>query len=245
VLADRAKAMRRICFDSKPSEADLALLGSRERWLVYRELVRARLIGVIEAALPRTKAAIGAAALGSVIDDWLSTGGPRTRYFRRVPNELAELAMPIWRRTEDPWIVDLARYEMARWSVRHAPPNPEPTTDFTFDTRPIVGTAVALLRLDHRVHETPTPTAGYRCDPVVLCIHRDRAHRALSLELNALAADLLEAWQRGEETVAESVRRVTAEHGTEIGPGFVDKLSTLITGFLDHGILLGGRGAAQ
>ena len=241
MLAERAQAMRRICFDSEPSEADLALLGSRERWLVYRELVRSRLVGVIEAALPRTKAAVGAAALDSAIDDWLGTGGPRARYFRHVPNELAELAIPIWRRTEDPWIVDLARYEMARWSVRHAPPNAEPAADFTFDTRPVVATGVALLRLDHRVHETPTPATGYPHDPVVLCIHRDRAHRALPQELNALAADLLEAWQRGEETVTESVQRVAAEHGTEIGPGFVEKLSSLITGFLDHGILLGGE----
>ena len=44
MLADRAKAMQRVCFDAEPSEADLELLGSRERWLVYRELVQNRLV---------------------------------------------------------------------------------------------------------------------------------------------------------------------------------------------------------
>jgi hypothetical protein len=237
--------MRRVCFDPEPSEADLALLGSTERWLVYRDLVRTRLIGVIEAAFPRTKAALGTASFDPIIDEWLGTGGPQTRYFRRLPDEFAEFAIPRWQGALDPWIVDLARYEMARWTVRHAPPSPQPAADFSFDTRPLVATGMAVLRINHRVHATPTPTSGYPHDPVVLCIHRDRRHRAVPQELNSLATDLLEAWQRGEETVAESVQRIAAEHGTEIGPAFVEKLSTLITGFLEQGILLGGHGASQ
>ena len=59
MLVDQARAIQRICFGSEPSEADLELLGSRERWLVYRDLVRNRLNIVIGAALARTKTAIG------------------------------------------------------------------------------------------------------------------------------------------------------------------------------------------
>jgi hypothetical protein len=241
MLADTARAMQRVCFDSEPSEADLELLGSRERWLVYRSLVRTRLIGVVDAALPRTKAAIGEDSRGQIIDEWLSTGGPKTRYFRNVPNELAEFAIPIWRDTAEPWIADLARYEIATWTVRHAPPDPSPNGSFSFEARPVVRTAVALLRLDHHVHEGPTPDTGYTRDPVLLCISRSDKHRAVVRALNPLAADLLEAWQRGEETVAESVQRVAAAHDTDIGSAFIEKLSTLITSFIQQGILLGGR----
>ncbi len=241
MLADTAKAMQRVCFDSEPSEADLELLGSRERWLVYRSLVRTRLVGVIEAALPRTKAAIGHESLGRIIDEWLSTGGPRTRYFRNVPNELANFAIPMWRDTAEPWIADLARYEITSWSVRHAPPNRISDAAFSFEVRPVVATAVAVLRLDHRVNETPTPEDGYERDPVILCIHRNQEHRASHLVLNPLAADLLEAWQRGDETVSESVHRVAATHDTQISPAFIEKLSTLITTFIHRGILLGGH----
>lgn len=240
MLAETARAIQRVCFDSDPSEADLDLLGSREQWLVYRSLVRTRLIGVIEAALPRTKAAIGGDALGRLIDEWLSTGGPKTRYFHRVPNELAELAIPIWRDTAAPWVADLARYEMTIWTVRHAPRDCAPEAELSFETRPVVGTAVAVLRLDHRVDEEPTPEAGYTRDPVILCIYRNAKHRAVPQVLNPLAADLLTAWQRGEETVAESVQRVAAAHNTEIGPAFIEKLSTLIARFITQGILLGG-----
>ena len=241
MLTERAEAMHRVCFDSEPREADLALLGSRDGWLVYRDLVRTRLVEVIEAAFPRTKGAVGTSSFRQVVEEWLATGGPRTGYFSHVPSELAQLGVPVWQRTATPWIAYLGRYEAARWVVRHAPPDPEPVADFAFDTRPVVATGLAILRLGHRVHETPTPANGYANEPVVLCIHRDSRHRAAAQSLNPLAAHLLEAWQRGEETVAHSVHRVAAEHGTEIGPIFVDKLSTLITNFLEQGILRGGR----
>jgi hypothetical protein len=241
MLADHARAIQRVCFDSVPSESDLELLGTRERWLVYRDLVRTRLTNVIEAALPRTKAAIAQGSFERVIDEWLTAGGPKTRYFRHVPNELVDFAVPVWRDAEPGWLTDLARYEITAWSVRHAPPNPTPEVDFAFDRRPVVGSAVRVLHLDHPVQEGPTPEAGYAYEPVILCISRNDKHRAVTRTLNPLAADLLEAWQRSEETVAESVQHVAAAHGTAIGPAFVEKLSTLITTFIEQGIILGGR----
>jgi hypothetical protein len=243
MLADRALAIHRVCFDSEPSKADLTALGSPERWLVYRELVRSRLGGVIEAALPRAKHAIGEDAFQRLVDEWLSAGGPTTRYYRHVPNELASFAIPTLEDAEAPWAADLMRYEIASWSVRHAPPDPTPEAELAFDRQPVVGSAVKLLRLDYPVHESPTPAAGYRAVPTALCLHRNEAHRAVPRVLNPLAADLLEAWQRGEETVAEAVERVAATHGTEIGPAFVEKLSALIASFIEQGILLGGRHA--
>lgn len=241
MLGETAKAMQRVCFESEPSEADLALLGSRERWLVYRDLVRTRLIGVIEAALPRTKAAIGKDALARIVDEWLGTGGPTTRFFRHVPNELADFAIPIWRDTAVEWVPDLASYEITRWTVRHAPSDPIPDVELSFERRPLVGAAVAVLRLDHPVHVAPTPEAGYGHEPLILCVSRNTTHRAVSQKLNPLAADLLEAWQRGEETVAEAVERVAAEHDIQIGAAFVEKLSALIADFIDDGIIVGGR----
>ena len=242
MLADRAKAIQRVCFDSEPSEADLGVLGSRERWLVYRDLVRTRITGVIDAALPRTKAVVGDEPFERMIGEWLAGGGPKTRYYRHVPNELADFAIPIWKHGAPPWLADLARYEITVWSVRHAPPNPTPEVDFAFERRPIVGAAVQVLRLDYPVHQRPTPQAGYDRVPVILCVYRAEDHRPVPQQLNPLAADLLDAWQRGEETVAESVQRVASAHDTAIGPAFIEKLSTLITTFIERGIIVGGRG---
>lgn len=240
MLADHAKAMQRVCFGSEASEADLDLLGSPERWLVYRELVRNRLHHVIGVALARTKNATGKDAFHGAVDEWFNTGGPTTRYLRYVPSELAEFAIPIWQRTEAPWIADLAGYEITAWEVRHGPPDPTPSHEFAFDRRPVLAATVKVLRLAYPVHNRPTPDAGYEPDPTILCLYRDRNHKAIPRKLNPLAADLLDAWREADQTVAESVQKIAAAHNTEIGPDFIEKLSTLIADFSERGILLGG-----
>jgi hypothetical protein len=240
MLVDRARAIQRVCFGAEPNEDDLELLGSRERWLVYRDLVRNRLDNVIGVALARTKSAIGKDAFDRAVDEWFSTGSPKTRYLRYVPSELAEFAIPIWQRTEAPWVADLAGYEITAWEVRHAPRNPTPSAEFAFDRKPVLATGVKVLRLAYPVQNKPTPNAGYEQDPTILCLYRDKNHKAIPLELNPLAADLLEAWQRADQTVADSVQQVAAAHNTQIGPDFIEKLSTLIANFIQRDILLGG-----
>ncbi len=235
MLADRAKAMQRVCFGAEPSEADLELLGSRERWLVYRDMVRHRLIQVVGVALARTRDAMGEEAFGCAVDEWLSTGGPKTRYLRHVPIELADFAIPIWTSSDIPWLAELAHFEIACWKVRHAPPEPKPDAEFAFDRTPVLCTAIEVLRLSYPVHLGPTPAQGYEPSPTLLCVYRDNDHKASTRKLNHLAADLLEAWQRAEETVADSVQRIAAEHRTELSPAFVEKLSALIADFIAVG----------
>jgi hypothetical protein len=94
---------------------------------------------------------------------------------------------------------------------------------------------MTVLRLEHPVHQIPTPASGYDPEPTMLCVYRDANHEPATRKLNALAADLLESWQRADETVAESVERLAAEHHTVIGPAFVEKLATLIADFLVGG----------
>jgi hypothetical protein len=239
MLAEKAQAMQRVCFGAEPSEADLALLGSRERWLVYRDMVRHRLAQVVGVAFARTKEALGEEAFGRAVDAWMTAGGPKTRYLRHVPGELARFAIPAWRSEEPAWIGDLARYEIAAWNVRHAAPPRTPETEISFDRRPVLSTALEVVRLAYPVHRTPTPASGYEPEPTLLCVYRNESHRASTRTLNPLAADLLDAWQRSDETITDSVQRVAAAHQTEITPAFVEKLSALIADFVS-----GGSGAS-
>ncbi|MBC7174007.1 MAG: hypothetical protein H5U40_16315, partial [Polyangiaceae bacterium] len=66
MMHERGRAITRVCFDASPSEQDLALLGSRERWLLYRSMVRGRLVKVVHSALPRSRAAHGEAAFDAL-----------------------------------------------------------------------------------------------------------------------------------------------------------------------------------
>ena len=224
--------MQRVCFAEEASEEDLARLGSREQWLVYRELVRGRLEHVTAVALSRTRKAVGESTFGSAFGGWLAGGGPESRYLREVPIELASHAIAEWEQTQPPWVADLARFEIAEWSVRHAPPVPNATEAFRFDRPPQLSRALRVLRLAHPVHRAPTPARGYDAEPTLLCVYRGDDHTPKAKVLNEVAADLLESWSQGAETVTQSVERTAAAHELEITPAFVEKLSTLIAEFL-------------
>ncbi|MGB5809777.1 MAG: putative DNA-binding domain-containing protein [Polyangiales bacterium] len=233
--------MQNVCFGAEPSAEDLAALGSRERWLVYRDLVRHRLRHVVGVALSRTKEVIGAEAFDRGVDEWLSSGGPATRYFRHVPRDFHTHASSTWRGAEPGWLAALSEYEITCWDVRYAPSYPGGVDEFAFDRVPILNPALSVLRLSHPVHLGPTPSEGYDQGDTVVCVYRNREHKPVPWTLNAIAADLVEAWAQGDATVTETVQRVAATHGVEIGPAFVEKLSAMIADFLTRGILLGGR----
>ncbi len=237
--------MQRVCFDAEPSAKDLEALGDRARWLVYRDLVRSRLAQVVRAALPRTKEALGEPGFSKEVTDWLSAGGSKTKYFRDVPSEFFSFAVERWTHAEPRWCADLARYEMLHWEVRSAPPHRSTADEFSFERMPVIDSAARVLRLGHPVHETPTPDSGYGAAPTILCVYRARNHDSAVWELNALAADLFENWIAGGSSVTESVHRVAATHGVEIGPVFVDKLAVVIADAIDLGIIVGGVDCVQ
>lgn len=239
MLADHIEAMQRVCFDAEPSETDLATLGSKERWLVYRDLVRHRLRHVVGVALSRTKATLGSSAFDAHVDQWLASGGPATRYFRHVPRDFHAGMIQHWRESHPPWLSALAEYEITRWDVRYAPSIRADVEEFAFDRIPVLNPALTVLRLDYPVHHAPTPEDGYLEEETVLCVYRNRDHKPVSWLLNPLAASLVEAWGRGDASVTETVHQVARAHGTEIGPAFVEKLSAMIADFLTRGILLG------
>lgn len=241
MLAERAEAIRRVCFDLEPSTSDLDALGHQERWLVYRGMVRRRLAEVVARAVPRTKTALGAEGFERVFAEWLGAGGPKTRYFRLVPADFMNFALPIWRDQSPEWLADLGEYELTRWQVRYASSKHEPGGEFAFDRAAVMNPALALLSPRFPVHEPPRPANSYQPADTRLCLYRDKKHEVVTWELNPLAADLVQAWIPGDKTVAETVQEVAAAHDTEIGPAFVEKLSAMIADFIDRGVILGGR----
>ncbi|MEM7138549.1 MAG: putative DNA-binding domain-containing protein [Myxococcota bacterium] len=245
MLSDRIATIERVCFSIEPSESDLAALGSRERWLVYRSLVRQRLVHVVGVALRRTKNAVGADEFQAAADAWLAEGGTSTRYFRHVPRDFASHAAPRWARSTIPWLAALADYEITTWDVRYAPSLDEKVIEFAFDRVPVLNPALAVLRLDYPVHQVPTPSTGYAREETRLCIYRDSHHKPVPSSLNPIAASLVEGWARADKTVAETVHDVAAAHDVEIGPTFVDKLSGMIADFLNRGIIVGARPVDQ
>ncbi len=235
----------RVCFDRAPSEADLELLGDRARYLLYRDMVRSRLRELAESALPRTRTALGAERFATLFDEHLSVAPPRSRYIREVALPFA--AWLVGRVADDagaqPWLRDLVVLERARWQAVWSDATGEPAVgELDFDRRPVLGPVTELLALEHAVHADPDGRGAYEARPVWLIVHRRPGdHVVGTFVVNAVTAELFRAWASGDETLMASVLRVAAARGTTVDAGFIDGLCTVLSDFLERGILLGSR----
>ena len=244
-LAAYQSAARRVCFGREASDEDLAVLGSAERWLLYRSMVRARFIKVVKAALPRTRTALGDEAWLTWIGEWLAESAPSTRYFREVPEGFAAYAVPRLRASSDlpAWVADLAEYEVTTWRVKYVEAIPEGLVEFHFDRAPATNPTLTLLRLAHPVHRKPTPREGFAPEETHLAVYRSADNESITWQVNPMAAALIEAWIPGDRPLSESVKAVAEARGTALGQAFLEKLSAMLADFLERGILLGSKGS--
>jgi hypothetical protein len=234
-----------VCFSLEPPTEALPPEGlSRERWLLYRRLVRSRLKEHLTFGYKRTIEALGPKRFSYWFERWLDEAPPTTRYIREVIPQFLAFALPAWREHGDvpPWLVDLARWENARWVVRYVDDPVTGVDEFDFDQVPVLSNAVELLDLDWAVHEKPPEGSNYAERPVRLCVYRrSDTQGAATWALNDLAADLLAAWKEGAQTVTETVKDVAKKHNVPITEGFIEKLSGLLADMIDRGVIRGSR----
>jgi hypothetical protein len=244
-LVDVERAVLSVCFEAEPPEAALRSLGDRERWLLYRELTRDRLLREIEFALPRTCAALGQALLQRAFVAHLDRDPPRTRFFREIVSAFAASA----RRTLEAepglpsWLFDLIRYEATLWEVSDLETAAiGGIQEFSFDKLPVVTPALRLLEVDHAVH-MPADAPG-SCAPgkFWLCVQQDPEDaRSRTWSFNRTSYELLAEFQSGERTAADGVQHVAARLGRRVTPQFVDHLCESLAQWIEVGIVVGSR----
>lgn len=245
MLVDTQRRFVEICFRIEPPEEALQELGGqRERWLLYRHMVRTRMRNMLATALKRTVASLGDEAWGRWYDRWLHEAPPRTRYIREIVPEFIAFALPRWAEDESipGWVAELATLEATRWEVSslHAPA-PE-AGELAFEKVPVLSPAVRLLRVEHAVHRKRTDDdAPPAQEPTHLCIYRTDDDRTAVWAIDDFAAALLEAFERGEEDVTTSVKRIAAARKLPIDDRLVQRLGTLLAEFVQRSILLGAR----
>lgn len=244
-LIDVERAVLSVCFEAEPPEAALRSLGERERWLLYRELTRDRLLREIQAALPRTCAALGEAHLQHAFREHLDRDPPRTRFFREIVLAFAASARVTLegRAGLPPQVFDLLRYEAAVWEVSDLEAAaPGGTSEFSFDAVPVLTPALRLLEVDHAVH-LPADTEN-SCAPgkFWLCVQQDsETARSRTWSLNATSYALLAEFQRADRSAADGVAHVAAKLGRKVTPQFVDHLCESLAQWIEVGIVVGSR----
>jgi hypothetical protein len=246
-LIDLERRVLELCFRAQPPAALLAELGDARAWLLYREMVRERLLREIHVALPRSCALLGEAELARLFEHFLEREPPRTRFFRAVIGAFVRAVQPLVaaETARGAALSDLLSFELALWEVRDLEGPPVgPPAEFDFDRVPIVTPALRLLRVERGVHLAPAADGGYPPGPYWLCIQRQSdACPPQTLALTQTTFQLLERWQRANCSVTESVRALAAEQGWKVDAAFIEGLCAALAQFIERGIVLGSHPA--
>jgi hypothetical protein len=237
-LPDVQDAMLRALFDEAPAEADLALLGTeRSRVLLYRDLARSRIVELVEAALPRTIAALGAAARPA-ISAWLARGAPASRFFRELPLLFSDWLLGDVPIGAPPWLPDLVRLERARWLAMIAEEDPSTVEPFDLEKRPAPSATLTVLSPAWSVHRDEEPPVAGR---FFVAVYRRPDHVVETRWNERVPGLLVEGWATADRTAIETVRAVLASEGITADHAFVERMSELATVLLERGALRGSR----
>jgi hypothetical protein len=234
------EAFARVVFDPTPNEDDLASLGAvrRDRFLLYRELVRARFRELVATALPRTTQLVGRDRMDALVEARVGEAPPSSRFFREVVHGLVDPSDARLPRDELPYVDDLVRLELAQWrAVWDDPPEPSATA-FDFARPPIV--APTLVRLDlgwsvHRADRPPEPGLFH------VAVYRRRDGTTETRWMSRALASILDAWIAGELPAIEAVRVALAGLGMQPSPQLVEQMSSMLAELLERGGVLGSR----
>lgn len=239
MLVDTERRFVRVCFAMEPREEDLAALGGmRDRWLLYRHMVRTRLHAMTKNALRRTVAALGEDTYATWFDRWLDGAPPRTRYIREVVAELLAFCLPRWEddATIPPWVPELARLEGTRWELASLPDTAPTAGELAFEKTPVLSPAVRVLRFAHPVHR---PAERYAEERVQLCVYRRADDKTAVWSVDAFTAGLVESFAAGDRCITDSVKVVAAALEIPIDEKLVPRVGTTLAELVERKILLG------
>lgn len=239
-------------FDARgvsPVDRD-ALLERSGRLQLYRRLVRGNLEGVVHQILGATRARMNASVDGlfdATLAQMLDQAPPRTHHLRDVPGELVRWALPRWEADArvERWLLDLARYELAYFEVASLPrlEVPQSLGELALEARVALCPVMRLVCLSAGVdaleaegHDAPDPA------PKRLLLYRDDQHEVRSLELGAVAFELIAALERG-STLREALTLSSERSGHALDDQLLGDLSALLADLAERGVVLGSERA--
>jgi len=217
-----------------------ALAGHGARLLMYRKMVHNRLRGVVEDFLPRTAEQLGKARMRAELAAFMAERAPRSVYFREVPGEFLDWAVPRWRADPGlpPFLVDLARHEWLDGEVSHTVGGGEPGSDvpLAVDLPVQLDGSVRLRRYDFAVQRSDDPPAR---EPTAILAYRDRESlRVRLLELTPRAAAVCARLLAG-ETLQAALTGACTDLGEAMDDEFLAAMASFLADLGERGVLLG------
>jgi hypothetical protein len=229
-------AALRVCFDEEPDPANFAQLeGSKQRWMVYRKMVRNRLTGMIRAGLPRFTDNCEEDEIADLVQSFFGVVRVKSRYIRDCVPEFATFVRDS-RGDELP--AELCAYltwDEAIWCVRHGDYATVEAAEFQFEAVPVVNPA-------HRDLELPTDPESDEGGKTFITVFRQQGtHRMRDMRMNGFARCLWEEIVASEKPIMASISSLAAAEGADVDHAFIQRVCDILAEFLDHGLLLGSR----
>lgn len=222
---------------------------SPARLALYRELLLGNVDEFLARAFPVLRACLSDERWRALVAEYFASHRARTPLAPRMAEEfLAWLATLDHASLDPPWLLELARYEWLEADVLLDPRElHEVVVDA--DADPLIDTVVLnpvlhVARYAHAVHRiTPAaPPSAPAESPVWLVVYRKRDERAAFMELNDVAARLLQLFGDGEGRGGEQALAVIAAELKHPRPAAViDSGRALLADFLARDIVLGAR----
>jgi hypothetical protein len=266
-LADYQRELLRLSFLREAPEASFTALGDAPRFHLYRQMIRTRLSGMAKQAFKVSLELVGSRRFDASFERFLAAQPP-TRAFIR--DAIADFG--VFARTDrelldagPAWLVDLVRFEEAKWRVayRRAQWEPEGLVAFDFSAAPWLNPTLVLLELDHPVQSLveayeKEPNASLPEPPASasrVFVYRPprgddiRWYAADPLTFGILsAADPSRAEpsatanaEPGATSLAELVRSTADRLGKPLDEALLEELTNGVTLALQRGVVLGSR----
>jgi len=226
--------------DVTPEGADAFVAIGAKVLLLYRKLGPNGLRTAIRNLIPRT-----AARLGFTFDAWVDRycheEMPHSHYLRDVATEFVDWALPQWAHdsTIPRYMADLARFELFEFHIATAMKERKVwASELILDRPAVFDASVRIRHFDHavqRLSEDETDCEVPVEETTILLGYRDAAYEVQMLELNALAAGILERLGAG-ETLGEAV---TKAFGGVPSASVLETIAKMLADLAEKKVLLG------
>lgn len=189
-----------------PAEHAEAFAGvGAKRLLIYRKLVRNGVRSAIGKLIPRTAARLGP-SFDACVERYCHDEMPRSHYLRDVATEFVEWVLPQWAtdQTIPRYLSDLARFELFEFYIAISMSQRRNVCgqELALDRSVIFDASVRIAHFDYAVQRLDEDEADREVpveESTRLLGYRDASYEVHCLELNTLAAGILERLLTGKK----------------------------------------------
>ena len=251
-LAEYQRALIADSFALGPGGQGEIALGNPERFRLYRQMIRARLLGMAQVAFKQSLASCGERSFAACFERYLAHHPPRSPLIRDVIAAFGAYAR------EDRQLLaeasaqlpDMLSFERAKWTLAYRPCarpklGQDGVRELDFEGALVLNPVLELLRLAHPVHTAVDTESIAKAETALLVYRPDGIDEVRWYVAEPLFAEIVRLAGETEAPLAGLVRSVAEQQGRVLDEELLEALASSLTLALQRGVVVGVRPAAR